>query len=94
MSNVLKFPRPKKRHKQVVSVKEMHCQGNAMPDQMVWDMCRYTRRNDDPDCNECPRWEQDKHYGKVQRGCYGMAQEACRYALAWAERMKHKGPYK
>lgn len=92
MSNVVKFPKPKIRHKQVVSVREMYCQGNAVPDQMVWDMCCYTRRNNE-DCNECPRWEKDKHYGKVQRGCFLMAMEACRYAMAWVERINHKGPY-
>jgi hypothetical protein len=30
---------------------------------------------------------------KVQRGCFGMALEACRYAMAWIERINHKGPY-
>jgi hypothetical protein len=93
MSNVIQFPKPKKQHKQVVSVQEMYCQGNAFPDQMVWDMCRYTR-SDGRDCEECPRWEKDPDYGRMQFGCFGMAQEACRYALAWFERMKHGGPYR
>lgn len=91
-AKILKFQKPKKQHKQVVSVKEMYAQGNAHPDQMVWDMCRYTRRNHEH-CNECPRWEKDPHYGKVQRGCYGIAHEACRIAMAWSERIKHGGPY-
>lgn len=99
MNNVVQFPKPKlpkRKHKQVVSVREMYAQGNSYPDQMVWDMCRYTRRNqeDYPDCMECSRWENDKHYGKMKRGCFGMAQEACRYAMAWVERINHKGPYK
>ncbi len=86
MSKVVRFPLQKKRHDQVVGVKEMYCQGDA-PDAMVWDMCRNTKR-DQEYCNECPRWEEDKDYGKVQRGCFGMAQEACRYGLAWAERIQ------
>ena len=93
MNNVIRLPKPKKRHKQIVSVREMYCQGNAIPDQMVWDMCRYTKHNDEP-CRECPRWEINKDYGKVQRGCFGLALEACRYAMAWIERINHKGPYK
>ena len=96
MSVIVKFPKPVKRHKQVVSVREMYCQGNAVPDQMVWDMCRYTRYTEGThsNCMECPRWEIDKDYGKVQRGCFGTALEAIRYAMAWMERIEHKGPYK
>jgi hypothetical protein len=92
-NNVVKLTLPKKRHKQVVNVREMYCQGNAVPDQMVWDMCRYTRHDNDG-CFECPRWEIDKDYGKMQNGCFGLALEACRYAMAWMERIEHKGPYK
>jgi hypothetical protein len=102
MSNIVKLPPPPpsppivKKHKQVVSVQEMFAQGEDMPEAMVWDMCRYTkspRPDEDNPCKECPRWEEDPNYGKVQRGCFGMAQEACRYAMAWIERMNHGGPY-
>ena len=92
MNNVIKLPEPEKRHKQVVSVQEMYCQGNDVPVQMVWDMCRYTRPNFQF-CKECPRYEEDNTYGWVQRGCFGAAMEACRYAMAWIERIEHKGPY-
>ncbi len=96
--SVVKFPTPPgppldptMKHKQVISVQEMYCQGDNVPDQMVWDMCRYTRHNNEP-CMECPRWE-DYHGDQCQRGCFGMALEASRYAMAWIERMQHGGPY-
>lgn len=96
MNNILPFPvklkpKPKVKHRQVVHVREMYAQGNAIPDQMVWDMCNYTRSH--KYCKECPRWEKDPDYGQMMRGCFGMSLEACRYAMAWVERIEHGGPY-
>jgi len=59
------------------------------PQEMVWEICPYTRsttHNDDR-CHHCPQWETDPHYGKVQRGCYGMAAEACRIVFAMQARI-------
>lgn len=38
-------------------------------------------------CKECPAWEKDEHYGKGQRGCYGLADELIRI-------VKRGGPFK
>lgn len=57
MSNVVKLPPPPIKHKQIVHVKEMYAQGD-LPEQMVWDMCRYVNRKAEREnCMECPRWE-------------------------------------
>ena len=40
----------------------------------------------DKPCLGCPAWEMDAHYGKVQRGCYGLAAELVhivRYGGPW-----------
>ena len=55
----------------------------APPAEMVWEVCPYLRlHEDDPRCRQCPQWEDDPGYGKVQRGCYGLAEEACRVVFA------------
>lgn len=93
--SVIKFPtKDKPKHRsQIVRARELYCQGD-MPEQMVWDMCAYTKQYPtDTACKECTRFEEDPDVGKVQRGCFTMAQEACRLAMAWAERIKHGGPY-
>lgn len=58
------------------------------PSEMVWEICPYTRSStkDDDRCHHCPQWEDDPDYGKVQRGCYGMAAEACRIVFAMQAR--------
>jgi hypothetical protein len=38
-------------------------------------------------CKECPAWEKDKDYGKMQRGCYGLARELINI-------VKRGGPFK
>lgn len=45
-------------------------------------ICEYLHFGKDPDfeCKGCPAWERDESYGKVQRGCYGLAKEACNIA--------------
>lgn len=53
------------------------------PSEMVWELCPYLRMSEDESrCRQCPEWETDPHYGKVQRGCYALSQEACRVVLA------------
>jgi hypothetical protein len=53
------------------------------PCEMVWEVCPYLRSHlDESRCMQCPRWEDDPDYGKVQRGCYGMAAEVCRIIFA------------
>lgn len=49
-------------------------------DLMVWEVCPYLRNNEG--CSECPSWEHDEHHGKVRRGCYMLAAEACRVVMA------------
>lgn len=79
--------------RRIVRGAEIHAQSEP-PDEMVWDMCVYTRRfgsgvtDDDMRCQGCPQWETDPSYGKVQRMCYGMAKEACQLAMAWQKRMQ------
>ncbi len=51
------------------------------PPEMVWEVCPYIRAKLEG-CEQCPTWEDDPDYGKVQRGCYGMAAEACRVVMA------------
>lgn len=52
----------------------------------VHTVCRYlkTAHNGSIDydtaCEKCPEFESDERYGKVQRGCYCIAQEVCNYA--------------
>lgn len=51
-------------------------------------ICEYLHFDRDANfrCKGCPAWERDEHYGKVQRGCYGLAQEACNIAQLGAPR--------
>jgi hypothetical protein len=44
-------------------------------------VCEYLHFGKDADfaCKRCPAWE-SSDYGKVQRGCYGLAKEACNIA--------------
>lgn len=84
---VVDFPKVRKIHREVVKPAEMYAQRQC-PDEMVWDMCIYLRQ--ELNCHECPEWEDDEHYGRVQRGCRGLAHEACRIALAWQKRMEVK----
>ncbi len=51
--------------------------------EMVWEICPYLRTAAEHEgCQQCPQFEQNETYGRVQRGCYGMAEEACRVVLA------------
>ena len=55
------------------------------PPEMVWEICPYLRMGagaEQEGCQQCPAWDEDKDYGKVQRGCYGFAAEACRVVVA------------
>jgi hypothetical protein len=54
-------------------------------------VCDYLRMGthgqpDNGPCEKCPAFEVDARYGKVQRGCYGIALEVCniaKYGNAW-----------
>lgn len=82
-------PPDRKKHRPIVSPREMYQTREGLPDEMVWDMCRHRRfEGPDMDCHECPAWAEDPYYGRCQRICYGLADEACRLALAWAERLR------
>lgn len=53
------------------------------PEEMVWAVCPYLRSHmDDTECKNCPQWEEHELHGKCQRGCYGLAAEACRIVFA------------
>ena len=51
-------------------------------DLMTWEVCLYLRLQTDDGCMQCPRWEDDEVVGRVQRGCRGLAEEACRVMMA------------
>lgn len=52
-------------------------------------VCEYLHFGEDADfqCKGCPAWELSD-YGRVQRGCYGLAKEACNIARYGAPRKK------
>lgn len=59
-------------------------------DAMVWAICPYITRRNLELCNRCPKWEWDaRGESDVQRGCYGMAAEACRIVFAMQRREVH-----
>lgn len=59
------------------------------PAEMVWAVCPYLRMHkEESRCHHCPKWEKDKDYGKVQRGCYSFAAEACRVVFAMQRRVQ------
>jgi len=55
---------------------------------MVWELCPYTRYEPLKRCEQCPQWEDDPQHGKVQRGCYMLAAEACRVVTAMERRQR------
>jgi hypothetical protein len=70
----------------LVKGKEIWAQSEPPPE-MVWEICPYTRRSEGRDrCLHCPAWAEDPDYGPVQRGCYGIAAEACRIIFAMQKR--------
>ena len=54
--------------------------------EMVWAICPYLRMRGDIRCKHCPRWEDDPEFGKVQRMCFGLAEEVCRTIFAMQKR--------
>jgi len=87
VSNVAKFPREKV-YPHIVRAREMYKQP-CPPDEMVWAICPWLRAHrDESRCHHCPKWEPDKQYGKLQRGCYAMAAEACQIVFAMQKRAK------
>lgn len=79
--NVAPFPK-KKIYPDAVKGRELWKQQEP-PSEMVWAVCPYLRGHmDESRCCHCPAWEEHKHHGKVQRGCYGMAAEVCRVVFA------------
>lgn len=60
--------------------------------EMVWAICPYTRTTQgDTRCLHCPKWEDDPDYGKMSRGCYVIAAEACRIVFAMQKRESNEG---
>ncbi len=81
MGDIVKAPMTY-RHQSRVMAGEIWAQDEP-PSEMVWEVCPYLRGHlDDSRCAHCPRWERDEQYGQVQRGCYGIAAEACRIVFA------------
>lgn len=79
-----------KRYPRLIRGKEIFAQPKP-PKEMVWELCPYLlhRNNlENPECAHCPTWEEDPQHGPVQRGCYGLAEEACRLVFAARERFK------
>jgi len=92
MPRVIKFPKKRTYHR-IVTGREVWDQKEPSSE-MVWEVCPYTRSRrsiDDQDgCLHCPRYEEDPDCGKVQRGCYAMAAEACRVVFAMQKRLDKK----
>lgn len=51
-------------------------------DLMTWEVCSYTRGMSSADCEGCPEWTPDEHYGRIKKGCRMWAEEACRTMMA------------
>ena len=59
------------------------------PDEMVWEICPYVGTAHLEGCEHCPKFEWDEECQEnIQRGCYGLAQEACRIVFAMLKRLK------
>lgn len=56
------------------------------PLEMIWEVCRYTRTGADR-CMRCPEWENHPRHGRVTLGCFGLAAEACRAAIAMQRKL-------
>jgi hypothetical protein len=83
--SVAKFPR-RFHHRAIVKAAEMYAQPEP-PDEMVWAVCPHLRTAaEDKRCSHCPKWEDDPDYGKLQRGCYALAKEACMIVFAMQAR--------
>lgn len=58
------------------------------PSEMVWEICPYLRMDSKHEgCRQCPQFEDHEHYGQCQRGCYGLAEEACRVVFAMQKKL-------
>ena len=70
-------------YRKLVTAKEMYAQ-QLPSDEAVWAMCEYVearmRRLDS--CRHCAQYFDDPDYGRCTPGCYAMASEAYRVALA------------
>jgi hypothetical protein len=75
------------RHPRTIKGKEIWDQDEPAPE-MVWAVCPWLLRGDETNCAHCPTWENDPDHGQVQRGCYGLAAEACRVVFAMQKRLK------
>ena len=80
----------------LVEPKDIHAQGRQ-PMELVWEVCPYLKvgkvcpylkvgKYDQP-CQKCPEWEDEPTYGKVQRGCYALAEEVCQLVRAGVLRL-------
>lgn len=64
-------------------------------DMTVWNVCRWLRMHDNQEiirCAGCPEWQQDEHYGRVKRGCRGLAEEVIDFATSARDWSKRGGP--
>lgn len=82
-AELFKFPTHAKPRSKTVTAAELYAE--PLPgDEMVWEMCRYTRMADG--CRGCPHTQSDAEYGEVQLGCRGLAEEASRLAAIMLRR--------
>jgi hypothetical protein len=82
--NLIKFPKAY-RHKRTISGREIWDVPKP-PNNMIWEICPYIYSRDLEGCNHCPEWEEDPVHGKVQRGCFGLAEEVCRIIFAMQQK--------
>lgn len=72
------------RHYPTMTAREMWASPEPS-DQMIWEICVYTRKGDLESCHHCPASE-PSDYGPVVRGCRALASEACRVVMACQRR--------
>ena len=85
MTNIVKLP-VSYRHRRLVKAREMYDQPEPS-EQMVWEVCPYLRGIEhEYRCEHCPRWENHPKHGPIQKGCFALAEEACRIVMAMIKR--------
>jgi hypothetical protein len=87
MTEIVKFPVEKVYPDIVREVCEIEAQ-EVPSKEMVWALCPYLRRHaDDSRCRRCPSSVFDADLGEeMVRGCYGVAEEACRIVFTMQSR--------
>lgn len=87
MAKITKFP-VEKVYPSTVKGHEIAAQEQPPPE-MVWAVCPWVKRPRNSEitrCLHCPRYIEDKDYGQMQLGCYGLAAEVCRVVFAMQKR--------